>query len=67
MFYFICSVIFILGVSLVYSGSQTLTQEVRTNMAPEDIEQIHGELANRKYVGQIILVCLGIILMFYYA
>lgn len=67
MFYFILAVIFILGVSLVYSGSQTLTQEVKTNMAPENIEQIHEELANRKYIGQIILVCLGIILMVLYA
>ncbi len=67
MFYFILSVIFIIGISLVYSGNQTLTQEVRTNMAPEDIEQIHNELANRKHVGQIILVSLGIILMFYFA
>jgi hypothetical protein len=67
MFYFILVTIFIIGISLVYSGNQTLTQEVRTNMPPEDIEQIHNELANRKYVGQIILVSLGIILMLYYA
>lgn len=67
MFYFILITIFIIGISLVYSGNQTLTQEVRTNMAPEDIEQIHNELANRKYVGQIILLSLAIILMLYFA
>jgi hypothetical protein len=67
MLYFVIIVIFLLGVSLVVSGSQQLTKEVRTNMAPEDIELIMEELANRKHVGQIILVSVAIICMFYLA
>ena len=67
MLYFVIIVIFLLGVSLVVSGSQQLTKEVRTNMAPEDIELIMEELANRKHIGQIILVSVAIICMFYLA
>lgn len=67
MLYFVIIVIFLLGLSLVISGSQQLTKEVRTNMAPEDIELIMEELANRKHVGQIILVSVAIICMFYLA
>lgn len=67
MLYFVIIVIFLLGVSLVVSGSQQLTKEVRTNMAPEDIELIMEELTNRKHVGQIILVSVAIICMFYLA
>ena len=65
MLYFIISIIFIIGFGLVISGSQTLTKEVRTNMAPEDIELIMEELAVRKQVGQLILLSVAIILIFY--
>lgn len=67
MLYFTIVVIFLIGFCLIVSGSQQLTKEVRTNMAPEDIELIMEELANRKYVGQIILVSVAIICMFYLA
>lgn len=67
MLYFVIIVIFLLGVSLVVSGSQQLTKEVRTNMAPEDIELIMEELTSRKHIGQIILVSVAIICMFYLA
>jgi hypothetical protein len=65
MLYFIISFIFLIGFGLVISGSQTLTKEVRTNMAPEDIELIMEELAVRKQVGQLILLSVAIILIFY--
>jgi hypothetical protein len=65
MLYFILSIIFVIGFGLVISGSQTLTKEVRTNMAPEDIELIMEELAVRKQVGQLILLSVAIILIFY--
>lgn len=65
MLYFIISIIFVIGFGLVISGSQTLTKEVRTNMAPEDIELIMEELAVRKQVGQLILLSVAIILIFY--
>jgi hypothetical protein len=65
MLYFIISIIFVIGFGLIISGSQTLTKEVRTNMAPEDIELIMEELAVRKQVGQLILLSVAIILIFY--
>lgn len=65
MLYFVILIIFIIGFSLVISGSQQLTKEVRTNMAPEDIELIMEELAARKQVGQLILLSVAIILLFY--
>jgi len=64
MFYFILLVIFLIGIGLIISGSQSLTKEVRTNMAPEDIEVITTELASRKQFGQLILVSLGIVFIF---
>ena len=67
MYYFVLSALFLLGLVLVISGNQTLTQEVRANLAPEDIETIHNELLSRKHVGQLILVSLCIILMFHLA
>jgi len=65
MFYFLYIALMLFGIGFVISGSQKLTQEVKTNMAPEDIEMITNELTNRKYVGQIILVTLAIIFIFY--
>ena len=65
MFYFLYIALILFGIGFVISGSQKLTQEVKTNMAPEDIEMITNELTNRKYVGQIILVTLAIIFIFY--
>lgn len=65
MAYFVIVVLFLFGLGLSISGSQQLSKDVRTNMAPEDIELITNELTNRKYVGQIILVSVAIILMFH--
>ena len=65
MFYFLYIALTLFGIGFVISGSQKLTQEVKTNMAPEEIEMITNELTNRKYVGQIILVTLAIIFIFY--
>ena len=65
MFYFVLSTIFVIGMGLIISGSQSLTKEVRTNLAPEDIELITEELAMRKQVGQLILLSLAIIILFY--
>lgn len=65
MFYFLYIALMLFGIGFVISGSQKLTQEVKTNMAPEEIEMITNELTNRKYVGQIILVTLAIIFIFY--
>lgn len=65
MFYFLYIALILFGIGFVISGSQKLTQEVKTNMAPEEIEMITNELTNRKYVGQIILVTLAIIFIFY--
>lgn len=65
MFYFLYIALMLFGIGFVISGSQKLTQEVKTNMAPEDIEMITNELTNRKYVGQIILVTLAIIFIFH--
>lgn len=65
MLYFILLIIMLFGIGFVISGSQKLTQEVRTNMAPEDIEMLTNELTNRKHIGQVILVTLAIIFMFY--
>jgi len=67
MYYFVLFIIFVLGFGLVISGSQSLTKEVRTNMAPEDIELITEELAVRKQVGQLILLSLAIIILFHIA
>lgn len=67
MYYFVLTIIFLLGIGFIISGSQTLTKEVRTNMPPEDIEMIYNELLNRKHIGQLILVSLAIILVFHLA
>lgn len=66
MLYFVLTIIFIIGLSLVISGSQSLTKEVRTNMAPEDIELITEELAQRKQVGLLILLSVAIIVELFY-
>ena len=67
MYYFVLTILFLLGIGFIISGSQTLTKEVRTNMPPEDIEMIYNELLNRKHIGQLILVSLAIILVFHLA
>jgi len=66
MLYFVLTIIFIIGLSLIISGSQSLTKEVRTNMAPEDIELITQELTRRKQVGLLILLTLAIIVELFY-
>jgi len=65
MYIFIFVFLFITGVGLIVSGSQTLNQQVKTSLPPDDIELIHNELLNRKQVGQILLVTLAIVFMFY--
>lgn len=65
MFIFIFVFLFIIGVGLIVSGSQTLTQQVKTSLPPDDIELIHNELLTRKQVGQILLVMLAIVFVFY--
>lgn len=65
MLYFIYSVIFILGIGLIVSGNQTVNQQVKTSLPPEDLETIYNELKTRKTVGQIILVSLATVLVFY--
>lgn len=65
MLIFIFVFLFILGVGLIVSGSQTLTQQVKTSLPPEDLEFINSELLTRKHTGQIILVSLAIVFMFY--
>lgn len=65
MYIFIFVFLFITGVGLIVSGSQTLNQQVKTSLPPDDIELIHNELLNRKQVGQILLVTLAIVFMIY--
>lgn len=65
MFMFTLIVVFLFGLGLLISGNQQLTKDVRTNMSPENIESITEELHSRKIVGQIILVTLAIVFMFY--
>lgn len=65
MYIFIFVFLFITGVGLIVSGSQTLNQQVKTSLPPDDIELIHNELLTRKQVGQILLVTLAIVFMFY--
>lgn len=51
----------IVGIALVYGlyfyfhGRQELSNEVRKNWPPQDIEQYHLERNQEKYFGQIIL------------
>lgn len=65
MFMFTLIVVFLFGLGLLISGNQQLTKDVRANMSPENIESITEELHSRKIVGQIILVTLAIVFMFY--
>ena len=65
MYIFIFVLLFITGFGLIVSGSQTLNQQVKTSLPPDDIELIHNELLTRKQVGQILLVTLAIVFMFY--
>lgn len=65
MLYFVYFILLISGLGLIISGNQSLTQQVKTSLPPEDLENIYNELKTRKIIGQIILVKLSFILMFY--
>jgi len=65
MLYFLYIAIFVTGLGLIVSGNQSLTQQVKTSLPPEDLETINNELKNRKTVGQIMLVTLATVLVFY--
>ena len=61
--YFFITTLFLFGIGLTISGSQKLTEQVRTAMSPNDIELIQEELKNRKQVGQLLLVVFGFIII----
>ena len=47
---------FLAGFSSWVSGNAELTADVRKNLPPEDIEQIHEELKHRRNWGLLLMV-----------
>lgn len=54
--YYITILIFICGAIFWISSTTKLTDEVRKNLPPEDIEAIYTELQSRKYWGLLLIV-----------
>jgi len=52
------------GLYFLINGGQEMSNEVRQNWAPQDIEMWQEERNKEKYIGQIILVAMAMYLMF---
>jgi len=64
MFYFLTLLILIFGIVFYIVGNQTISKEVRTSWAPQNIEMLQEQLANQKQVGQLLLLIFSFILIY---